>query len=121
VAWIDFDSARPGPRLHGVAYSAYHFCSTREPLGTITEQDAARMLWFADAYGLGVEERPQRPDSMANRLRWLAPFIRERAAADDDAFAAPLANGHAEPYAAHADLIERSASLRHLLAKGAQP
>jgi hypothetical protein len=77
VAWIDFDSARPGPRLHGVAYSAYHVCLTREPLGTITEQDAA--------------------------------------------MAAHLTNGHAEPYAAHADLIERSESLRHLLAKGAQP
>ena len=116
VAWIDFDAAHPGPRLHDIAYSAYRFCLIREPLDTLTEQDAARVRRFADAYGLGAEERLQLPDTMANRLHWLAALIRERALAGDAAFAAHLADGHAELYSAHANVIERSALLRNTLA-----
>jgi len=115
VAWIDFDTARPGPRLYDVAYSAYRFCLIREPLGTVTELDAARVRRFADAYGLNAEERLRLPSSMVDRLRWLAALIRERASAGDAAFAAHLADGHAELFAAHADVIERSAALRGAL------
>ncbi|MGD0167285.1 MAG: phosphotransferase [Gaiellaceae bacterium] len=116
MAWIDFDAARPGPRLHDVAYSAYRFCLIREPLEPITEQDAERLLEFVDAYGLGDEERSRLAGSMAARLRWLAALIRDRAAAGDDAFAAHLADGHAELYAGHAEAIEESQVLRDALA-----
>ena len=52
------------------------------------------------------------PDTMVERLRWLAALIRERAAAGDPAFAAHLTDGHAELYAGHADVIEQSRELK---------
>jgi hypothetical protein len=116
VAWIDFDTARPGPRLHDVAYSAYRFCLIREPLGALTARDAGRVLEFADTYGLRCEERQRLPEVIVERLRWLATLIRERAAAGDPAFAAHLTDGHAELYAGHADVIEQSTELKDALA-----
>ncbi len=116
VAWIDFDTAHPGPRLHDVAYSAYRFCLIREPFGSLTAQDAERVLEFADEYGLGGEEKGRLPETMVERLRWLAALIRERAAAGEAAFSAHLADGHVELYAAHADMIEQSTELKEALA-----
>jgi len=112
VAWIDFDTAHPGPRLHDVAYAAYRFCLIREPLGELGAQDARRVLEFADAYRLSGEEKTRLLETMVNRLRWLATLIRERAAAGDPAFAQHLTDGHAELYAGHADVIEQSKQLR---------
>jgi hypothetical protein len=112
VAWIDFDTAHPGPRLHDVAYAAYRFCLIREPLGELAEQDAERVLDFAAAYGLSGEETQRLPETMVERLRWLAAQIRDRAAAGDPAFLAHLTDGHAELYAGHADVIEQSEVLR---------
>jgi hypothetical protein len=74
------------------------------------------VLEFAGAYGLGDEERRRLPEAIAGRLRWLAGLIRERAAAGDVAFAAHLAEGHAELYAGHAETIEGSALLKNALA-----
>ncbi|HEY5160670.1 MAG TPA: phosphotransferase [Gaiellaceae bacterium] len=116
VAWIDFDTARPGPRLHDVAYSAYRFCLIREPLGEVTATDTERVQAFADAYGLSSEEKTRLPETMVERLRWLAALIRERAAAGDSAFAAHLTDGHAELYAGHADVIEQSRELKEAFA-----
>ena len=115
VAWIDFDVARPGPRLHDVAYSSYRFCLIREPLEAIDERDTERVLAFAGAYGLGADQTARLPDVMAERLRWLAALIRERAAAGDAAFAAHLAGGHAELYSSHAEVIESSSLFRRAL------
>jgi hypothetical protein len=50
AAWIDFDCARPGPRLCDVAYGAYRFCVIRERLRSVDEKDAERVLAFAGAY-----------------------------------------------------------------------
>jgi hypothetical protein len=116
VAWIDFDTARLGPRLYDVAYSAYRFCLIREPLGEVTAADAERVLAFADAYGLSSEERSRLSETMVERLRWLAALIRERAAGGDPAFAAHLSDGHVELYAGHADVIEQSRELREAFA-----
>jgi Phosphotransferase enzyme family. len=119
VAWIDFDTARPGPRLNDVAYGAYRFCLIREPLREITAHDAARVLAFADAYGLSSEEKTRLPETMVERLRWLAALIHERAAAGDGAFAEHLADGHAELYSGHADVVEESTALRDALSPAA--
>ena len=116
VAWIDFDTARPGPRLYDVAYSAYRFCLIREPLGALSAQDAERVLEFADAYGLNGEEKTRLPGAIVERLRWLAALIRDRAAAGDPTFAQHLTDGHAELYAGHADVIEESKELLKTLA-----
>jgi Ser/Thr protein kinase RdoA (MazF antagonist) len=120
VAWIDFDTARPGPRLHDVAYSAYRFCLIREPLGELIAQDAGRVLAFADAYGLSREEKARLPGAIVERLRWLAALIRERATAGDPAFAQHLTDGHAELYAGHADVIDESPLMRQVLARSAR-
>ncbi|MGA9760882.1 MAG: phosphotransferase [Gaiellaceae bacterium] len=116
VAWIDFDTARPGPRLYDVAYGAYRFCLIREPFGRLDDRDAERVREFADAYGLRSDEKARLPETMVARLRWLAALIRERAAAGDPAFSAHLADGHVELYTGHADLIEQSQELRRALA-----
>jgi len=52
---------------------------------------------------------------MIERLRWLAALIHERAAAGDAAFTEHLADGHAELYAGHADMIGESTQLREAL------
>lgn len=116
VAWIDFDTARPGPRLYDVAYSAYRFCLIREPLRALSARDAERVLEFAGSYGLSREEQRRLPEVMVGRLRWLAALIRERAAAGDPAFTAHLTDGHAELYAGHADVIEQSKELNDAFA-----
>jgi hypothetical protein len=115
VAWIDFDTARPGPRLSDVAYAAYRFCLIRESLVEITARDGERVREFADAYGLDGEERMRLPETMVERLRWLAALIHERAAAGDLAFTAHLADGHAELYSGHAEMIESTKFLSDVL------
>lgn len=108
LAWIDFDTAHPGPRLQDVAYAAYRFCLIREPFGRLGARDAERVRDFAEAYGLSSDEKARLPGAMVERLRWLIALIRERAAAGDPAFLAHLTDGHVELYAGHADLIESS-------------
>ncbi|WP_231619160.1 phosphotransferase enzyme family protein [Nonomuraea sp. SBT364] len=113
VAFIDFDTAHPAPRLWDVAYAAYRFVPIttgghgEDPL-PVTEQ-IRRLRLFCDAYGLPEADRRALPDTLVRALRALAGLIRERAAAGDAAFAAHLADGHPELYLADARHVRRYA------------
>lgn len=102
VAFIDFDTAHPGPRLWDVAYAAYRFVpltavGNGEIVQPVTEQ-VRRLRLFCDAYGLPEAGRRALPETLARRLHAQVDLMRERAAAGESAFAAHLAAGHDDLY-----------------------
>lgn len=105
VAFIDFDTAHPGPRLHDVAYGAYRFVglSANVPLG----EQILRLRAFCDGYELDDADRLALPAVAVDRLRALIAHMRARAAAGDEAFAKHLADGHDEVYLADIAHLER--------------
>ncbi|MFC5817854.1 phosphotransferase enzyme family protein [Nonomuraea harbinensis] len=113
VAFIDFDTAHPGPRLWDVAYAAYRFVPlTAQGHGeapTPVPEQARRLGLFCDAYGLAAADRAALTDVVGERLHGMARLIREKAAAGDAAFAAHLAGGHDALYLADAAHVARHA------------
>ncbi|QMU79654.1 phosphotransferase [Streptacidiphilus sp. PB12-B1b] len=109
VAFIDFDTAHPGPRLWDASYTAYRFVPLHAPgadEGTLPLPEQARRLrLFADAYGLSAEHRALLPATVAERLTALVDFMTTRAAAGNLAFARHLADGHHRRYLADAEYI----------------
>jgi Ser/Thr protein kinase RdoA (MazF antagonist) len=96
VAFIDFDTAHPGPRVWDVAYAAYRFVPLHHPAdgdGLPVAEQARRLRLFAGAYGLGDADREALVDTARARLAHLVRFMRERAAAGDAAFAGHVARG----------------------------
>lgn len=110
VAFIDFDTAHPGPRLWDAAYTAYRFVPLYAPdevEHTLPLPEAGRRLaLFADAYGLSREERERLPAVAAERLRALVASMRQQAQAGHPAFARHLAEGHDRRYLTDARWIE---------------
>ncbi|WP_245740870.1 phosphotransferase [Nonomuraea maritima] len=110
VAFIDFDTAHPGPRIWDVAYAAYRFV----PLGVPGQEGAPpvgeqrrRLRLFADAYGLGDDDRKALVETARARLDHLIRHMRERAAAGDEAFGAHLARGDDRIYLAGIEHLTR--------------
>ncbi|MGW2264528.1 phosphotransferase [Streptomyces koyangensis] len=102
VGLIDFDAARPGPRVRDVAYAIHRFAPLHGPdnpesFGTPREQ-GRRAAAFCRAYGPGVGAEVV--DVVPERLRALIAFMRDRAAHGDEAFQRHLAEGHADAYEA---------------------
>ena len=114
VAFIDFDTAHPGPRLWDLAYTAYRFVPLHAPdanewtlpLG----QQATRLRLLADSYGLDAGDRARLPATVAARLLALVDFMTEQAAAGSIAFARHLADGHHRRYLADAEYVTRHAA-----------
>lgn len=98
VAFIDFDTAHPGPRVWDVAYAAYRFVPLTDPDGvegdTDTATQASRLRVFADAYGLSAADRDALADNVVARLSALVAFMRAQAAAGNAAFASHITDGH---------------------------
>ena len=115
VAFIDFDTAHPAPRIWDVAYAAFRFVPLVNPTNPdcplSTEEQAARLRILADAYGLTPAERHDLPDVAQVRLQAMAAHIREQAAAGHAAFAAHLAGGHDTYYLGEAGYISAHTSL----------
>jgi hypothetical protein len=109
VAFIDFDTAHPGPRLWDVAHAAYRFVPLSHNIATEEEQ-IRRLRLLCDAYGLTDAERAALPEAVAARLRGLVDHIHEQAAAGSEAFAAHLAAGHADLYLSDLDHVTRHAA-----------
>ncbi|MGA5223205.1 phosphotransferase [Streptomyces koyangensis] len=102
VGLIDFDAAHPGPRVRDVAYAVHRFAPLHGPdnpesFGTPRVQ-GRRAAAFCRAYGPGVGAEVV--DVVAERLRALIAFMRDRAAHGDEAFQRHLAEGHADAYEA---------------------
>lgn len=101
VAWIDFDTAGPGPRIRDVAYSAYRFIplaakAHARSLGFHHPNEVARRLRvFCNAYGL--EDRSQLLVTVEQRLEELIEWIIEHAAAGNPAYRRHVEEGHPEP------------------------
>ncbi|MEV2268841.1 phosphotransferase enzyme family protein [Nonomuraea africana] len=113
VAFIDFDTAHPGPRLSDVAYAAYRFVplsavGNGEAVVPVAEQ-ARRLRLFCDAYGLPSAERAALPRMVGERLHALVDLMRAQAAAGNAAFAGHLADGHDTLYLTDAAHIARHA------------
>lgn len=110
VAFIDFDTAHPGPRLWDAAYTAYRFVPLYAPDAaepTLPVPEARRRLTlFADAYGLSEEERTKLPAVAAERLRALVEWMYAQAAAGHEAFGRHVADGHDRRYLTDAQWIE---------------
>ncbi|MCK2219173.1 aminoglycoside phosphotransferase family protein [Actinomadura sp. ATCC 31491] len=96
VAFIDFDTAHPGPRVWDVAYAAYRFVPLSDPRqlpGFPVDGQARRLRLFADAYGLDRPGREALPDTVRDRLAHLVAHMREQAAAGHPGFAHHLERG----------------------------
>lgn len=103
-AFIDFDTAGPGPRVRDLAYAAYRFVplaadAHARTLGYDRPGDVtARLCRFCDAYGF--EDRASLIDAVEERLEELVAWILARSAAGDPAYRRHLAAGHADLYRA---------------------
>ncbi|NNN30428.1 phosphotransferase [Streptomyces sp. S3(2020)] len=110
VAFIDFDTAHPGPRLWDVAYTAYRFVPLYAPDAaepTLSVPEARRRLaLFADAYGLSEQERAALPAVAGARLRALVEWMYAEAAAGHPAVLRHVAEGHDQRYLTDARWIE---------------
>ncbi|MEO3868045.1 aminoglycoside phosphotransferase family protein [Nonomuraea sp. B12E4] len=110
VAFIDFDTAHPGPRIWDVSYAAYRFVPLGDPRhadGVPVAEQARRVRLFADAYGLGEQDRGALVETARERLAHLVRHMHERAAAGDEAFAGHIARGDDTLYRADLDHLAR--------------
>ncbi len=110
VAFIDFDTAHPGPRLWDVAYTAYRFVplyapDAAEPTLPVPEA-MRRSRLFADAYGLSEQERAALPAVAGARLRALVEWMYAEAAAGHPTVRRHVAEGHDQRYLTDARWIE---------------
>ncbi len=114
VAFIDVDTACPGPRLWDVGYAAYRFVPltdpARDPGAPPLAEAARRLRLFCDAYRLPGPERRALIPAAAARLAELATHIETQAAAGHPAFARHLADGHPALYRADRDRLLRDAA-----------
>ncbi|OPC77938.1 aminoglycoside phosphotransferase [Embleya scabrispora] len=114
VAFIDFDTAHPGPRIWDLAYAAYRFVPLADPgNGDFTlpvEEQARRLRLFADAYRLDDEGRAALADTARDRLDHLVRHMHEQADAGNAAFAEHISAGHDRLYRADAAHIVRHAA-----------
>ncbi|MEV0644436.1 aminoglycoside phosphotransferase family protein [Phytomonospora sp. NPDC050363] len=109
VAFIDFDTAHPGPRVWDFAYAAYRFVPLTDPGGpegsAETGEQARRLRVFADAYGLSAGDREVLAAAVVARLETMVAFMRGRAADGDAAFASHIEQGHDRLYLGDIDYI----------------
>lgn len=99
---IDFDYARPGPRLWDVAFAAYRWVPLSAPdnadgFGTVTSQ-AARLRLFCDSYRLSESSRDALITTVTARVQELVDHMYAEAAAGNAAFAGHIADGHDRLY-----------------------
>jgi aminoglycoside phosphotransferase (APT) family kinase protein len=113
VGVIDWETSAPGARVWDVAYAAYRFVplSRDAPPSLLDARvQARRLAAFCGAYGLGEPDRAVLLATVARRVSALRELILARAASGDPPFAAALAQGHAEHYAADLAHLANSAS-----------
>ncbi|MEZ0077180.1 phosphotransferase enzyme family protein [Planotetraspora sp. GP83] len=111
VAFIDFDTAHPGPRIWDVAYAAYRFVPLADPHREVgipaVHKQARRLRLFADAYRLGDTDRSALTNTALARLDHLIRHMHDQADAGNEAFAAHIATGDDTLYRADAEHIAR--------------
>jgi Ser/Thr protein kinase RdoA (MazF antagonist) len=115
VGLVDFDTARPGPRIVDVATGAYRWvplsAACPEEFSPEPAEQARRLAAFCAAYGLDAAGRAVLLDAVVAELVRLVEFLRAQAAAGSAAFAAHVAEGHDQHYLADVDHVARHRSL----------
>lgn len=106
VAFIDFDTAHPAPRVWDVAYAAYRFVQLVED-GVSPAEQARRLGLFANAYDLTAADREALVPAVIARLHHLVAFMRGQAAAGHPAFSRHVAEGHDAYYLRNVDHVTR--------------
>ena len=107
VGIFDLDYARPGPRVFDLSYALYRFApltSASDGSGTIGER-AARVRLFCQAYGLDACDIGESVKAVVPRLLGHVSYMREEAAAGNEAFARHIAEGHADLYSTDAAYV----------------
>lgn len=117
VAFIDFDTVHPGPRIWDVAYAAYRFVPLAAPhreddIPPVQEQ-ARRLRLFTDAYRLSDIDRSALTDTARARLDHLIRHMHDQADAGNQAFAAHIAAGDDTLYRTDAAHIARHQAVFH--------
>ena len=118
-ALIDFDTARPGPRIWDLAYAAY----TVVPLASFAPradgatvpyessqhagERARRLRLLQDAYGLPMDDLLP---TVGLRLEALCDVLMTRTAAGDEAYRRLVAEGHLDRYQREVAFVRRHAS-----------
>lgn len=121
VAWIDFDSAAPGPRLWDVVHAAYRFVPLEGEARAAAQwpDNRRRLRLFADAYGLNTAERGAFADTLVQRVEAMADWLRRGAADPGSAQARLVRGGHLAYYEREAPaLLAVRADLRAALLEG---
>ncbi|MDH6128267.1 aminoglycoside phosphotransferase family protein [Kitasatospora sp. GP82] len=115
IAFIDFDTAHPGPRIWDLAYAAYRFVPLTDPgngdFALPVEEQARRLGLLADAYQLDDSDRAALADTARERLDALVRHMHEQANAGTVAFAEHVAAGHDLLYRTDAAHIARHTAL----------
>ncbi|MFI7701248.1 phosphotransferase [Nonomuraea sp. NPDC049480] len=110
VAFIDFDTAHPGPRVWDVAYAAYRFVPLTDPRQMETfpvVEQARRLGLFAGAYDLDARGREVLTETARDRLEHLVRHMHEQAAAGHEGFASHVARGDDRFYRVDIEHIAR--------------
>ena len=97
VAFIDFDTAAPGPRAWDLAYAVYRFAPLSHDFGDALRQRQRARL-FLDAYGADPGLREATVRLVPARLSALVEFIEAQARAGNPAYARHIADGDADQY-----------------------
>jgi hypothetical protein len=115
VAFIDFDTAHPGPRVWDFAYAACRFvplaAADNEDFTLPVGEQARRLRLFADAYGLDADNRAVVAATAEERLEHLVSHMHARAREGNAAFAGHIADGHDVLYLASVAHIARHEGL----------
>lgn len=100
VGIFDLDYARPGPRTYDISSALHRFAplSSGDDLWGTTVERAARVRLFCESYGLDACTPPESVAAVVLRLLGHVSYMREEAAAGNEAFARHIAEGHAEEY-----------------------
>ncbi len=110
VSIIDFDMARPGPRIWDLAYALYRFAplthaNNSDGFGDISVQ-SIRARQFLDSYGATREQRAQALEMVPLRLQALVEFMRDAAEQGNSSFAHHIDDGHLDLYLRDISYVE---------------
>jgi aminoglycoside phosphotransferase (APT) family kinase protein len=109
VGLIDFDTARPGPRLTDLGVAVYRWVPLSDPANEGVRPDvdeqAERLAQFCDVYGVSPEDRAGVVDAVLEHLDLLVRYMHAEAAAGSEAFANHIRDGHDELYRADARYV----------------
>ncbi len=102
--FIDWDGCGPGSALWDIAYAAQSFV----PLihGGRPTEDAVRLRWLVDGYGLGKPERIRLPRMIADRTKAMHQLLEDGARTGTEPWARLHAAGHAQHWGQAAAYIE---------------